>query len=138
MTSFKANLVILALWAFAMTTGSINDTDTKQDRVQMEEGNNNMLLSVRGKPHNTSKLLNLDDVMTMEPHALPTIEETFYTDLVNQQSKRKPFAVEIPMGMDDAYNFGDQYMQRLMNGGELPKGYKSRIIKRNTESFNSI
>ena len=101
-----------------------------------KESDNNMLLSVGGKPHNTSMLLNLEDVISMKSHALPTIDEGFYTDLVDQQNKHKPFVVQIPVELDEAYNFGDQYMQRLMNEGNLPKGYQKRIIKRNTPSFN--
>ena len=67
-------------------------------------------------------LLNLEDIMSMKAIALPTINEGFYTDLVEQQSRRKPFVVQIPVELDDAYNFGDQYMQRLMT---YPKDSKS-------------
>ena len=97
-----------------MTTGSITNTTTSQGS-ETEKESNNMLLSVGVKPHNTSMLLNLEDKMSMKAHALPTMDKGFYTDLVDQESKREPFIVQIPVELDDAYNFGDQYMQRLID-----------------------
>ena len=95
-----------------------------------------MLESANGKPHNTSHLLNIDDIMAINPSLLPTIDESFYTNLVSRSNNRSQIVVRIPEEVDDAYTLGDQYVQRLMNDGNLPATFKQRNIKRNTHSFN--
>ena len=95
-----------------------------------------MLESANGKPFNTSHLLNINDIMAINPSLLPTIDESFYTNLVSRNNNRTQIVVQIPEEVDDAYTLGDQYVQRLMNDGTLPRTFKQRNIKRNTHSFD--
>ena len=70
-------------------------------------------------PHNSSQLLNIGMLRNVKPFNLPTIDEGYYTSLVANFPKEEQFEVTIPQHLDDAYNLGDQYVQRLMNHGKL-------------------
>ena len=62
----------------------------------------------------------------VQPFNLPTINEGYYTSLVANFPKDERFEVTIPQHLDDAYNLGDQYVQRLMNHGKLTNVTKRR------------
>ena len=70
--------------------------------------------------------------MAMNPSLLPTIDESFYTNLVSKNNNNTQIVVRIPEELNDAYVQGDQYVQRLMNDGTLPQTFKQRTIKHNT------
>ena len=86
--------------------------------------------------HNGSVLLNLNDVMTMEPEHLPTIDERSYANLVTRFRTMGKFVMDIPQTLDDAYITGDQYVKRLENQGQLPHNFQARKVKRNEPAFD--
>ena len=77
-------------------------------------------------PHNSSELLNIGMLRNVKPFNLPTIDEGYYTSLVANFPKEERFEVTIPEHLDDAYNLGDQYVQRLTNHGKLTNVTKRR------------
>ena len=112
-------------------------TPTTSHTQHNGNGNQTMLLTAEGKPHDTSRLMNMNDIMTMNPYNLPTIEENFYTSLVSKHANRSTFVMTIPDGIEDAYSQSvSQYMKRLMNKGTLPANFQQRVIKRNHQQFN--
>ena len=123
--------------AMAMYMVAASNVTSDDAGSTINNGANNTRTTLKqNNYHNMSELLNLQDVMTMKPEELPTIDEGYYTNLATHKGNTEPFVMDIPERLEDAYNLGDQYMKRLMNRGQLPPDFQEHKVNRNQPKFH--
>ena len=124
---------VMAMCLIATNTSTTNDAESHNTKRTNTTTSSNL-----DAYHNSSILLNLRDVMAMRPEDLPTIDESYYTNLVTRHSSTEQFVMDIPQELEDAYNIGDQYVKRLQNRGQLPPDFQAHKVKRNQPTFDPI